>query len=359
MAHLNLRDDARGRESDDEDGWDTDWEHLSESTNEPTSVNTEGMVVSTPSVPFPGPSSFDKEAYKSKMQELHSTLHTTRSVENPYSEALPSSTPTRITTGESDPTSTASNGFGSQNPPEYRKDGHKPPGMYAVAAMVPVIVMAILGVLAFFYLRKRRRQKKSARAASEAQMREMKEGNQRVVSAHYAATPPSPPPAAQPQYPITPNTPPPPISPIAPQPVILGPIGSSSNAAYFTGIDTSDALSVNDRTALNDRTGLGDPFADGNSIQDEPPPPYRPSSLPPTSIAPSSRNSSLRHPPSSSTTNLIPRSQTTERSPFADPDDDDNVSEMSGPTSRRPRDVMSDVSDLSYQEEPGRARPPV
>jgi hypothetical protein len=165
----------------------------------------------------------------------------------------------------------------------------------------------------------------------------------------------------QPSYTAPPSHPPPPASPASPQPVILGPIAPTSNGTYYTGIDTSDIVSMNDRPE-NDRTGLGNPFADTSSLNEEPPPPYRPRSLAPsalsrdtsvrTSVAPLSRNTSLRAPPGHSQTNLIDHP---ERSPFADPDDD-AVSDVSGPTAGRHQDTLSIVSDLSYQEEPTNTR---
>lgn len=133
---------------------------------------------------------------------------------------------------------------------------------------------------------------------------------------------------------------------------------------------------------------IEDPFGDNSSLN-EPPPPYRPCSLPPPSFTterasgrwsgggpPSFTTNSLRSagPPSfSSGSSLIEREREREggggawmgsrahlieRSPFDDPDDgdgDDGVSELSGPTHGRvgdgSGDAMSAVSNLSYQRE--------
>ncbi|KAF2828181.1 hypothetical protein CC86DRAFT_369306 [Ophiobolus disseminans] len=138
----------------------------------------------------------------------------------------------------------------------------------------------------------------------------------------------------------------PPPNPSAPPPVILGPIPSGANGAYFTGIDTSDVVSMT--SASNLRHGPANHLSDNDSLA-EPPPPYRPRSVAPPSFTNSSRHSSFRAsvaPPTTSRTRLI------ERSPFEDPEDDDVVSELSGPTARLSEDAMSAVSDISYQNDP-------
>lgn len=118
---------------------------------------------------------------------------------------------------------------------------------------------------------------------------------------------------------------------------------------------------------------IEDPFGDNSSLS-EPPPPYRPCSLPPPSFVseggapPSFTTNSLRSagPPSfTSGSSLIEgmereggggpgmgsRAHLIERSPFDDPDD--GVSEISGPIhgGNGNGDSMSAVSDLSYQRE--------
>jgi hypothetical protein len=107
-------------------------------------------------------------------------------------------------------------------------------------------------------------------------------------------------------------------------------------------------------SANNLRPAPPDPFSDNHSLT-EPPPPYRPrSAAPPSFMTSSSRHSSIRTsaaPHATSQTHLI------ERSPFADPIDDD-ISELSGPTTGRNEDRMSAVSDLSYQNDPVASRPP-
>lgn len=257
------------------------------------------------------------------------------------------------------PSSTDTGSFGGNNPERWGQKGPSNHGvLYGAAVVVPVVVIAVIALLIFFLLRKRKREKKE-KALAQAQMQEMKARNQQpLVAAHYTSTspPPPPPPFIQSQYAVPPSHSPLQTSMISPPPVILGPITSGTNGAYFTGIDTSDIVS------MHERTGLGNPFADGNSLQEEPPPPYRPRSVAPSSIAPSSRNSSLRMPSAAhSQTNLIARHDQTVRSPFDDPDprDDDALSDVSVLASRRNEETLSVVSDLSYQNDHVQARPPV
>lgn len=261
----------------------------------------------------------------------------------PFPENGASTTPTPINSNGT-PSPSASNDAESfkKDPAGWKNKESNHTAVYAAAGIVPVVLI-IIGAVAFFYIRKRRRQAKNI-ATTQERVREMKMRNQPSVRPFMAPAP------IEPQYTAPPNDPPPPASPTTPQPVILGPISSGSNGAYFTGIDTSDSVSV------NSRTGLGDPFADGNSLQEEPPPPYRPTSLPPLS-----RDTSLRVPnaATSSQTHLIDANGQPIRSPFADPEDDDVVSEISGPTTRRNPDAMSDVSDMSYQADPIVTRPSV
>jgi len=119
--------------------------------------------------------------------------------------------------------------------------------------------------------------------------------------------------------------------------------------SYYTGIDTSDGISLAEA-----RSHVS--YADS---QDEPPPPYRPASVPPISRDNSMRVSNgiiLGH----NLRNPIREIQ----SPFDDPEEE--VSDLEGEgqsreqqsigsksTRQPPRDddVLSVVSDLSYQEE--------
>jgi len=135
-------------------------------------------------------------------------------------------------------------------------------------------------------------------------------------------------------------------------PVILS---TTMNNTYYTGIDTSDHISLTDQRSE----------ASSDTFGDEPPPPYRPRSVPPISRETSVRNSicrntsvrSNRNDPMSGS-NLIGgvRRSADVRSPFDDPEDsdDDNLSQISTLRNlpRHDTDRLSVVSDLSYQEEP-------
>ncbi|CAI9632698.1 unnamed protein product [Alternaria burnsii] len=207
--------------------------------------------------------------------------------------------------------------------------------MYAAAAVIPIVVLAIIGGVALVCLRKRKRRKAEAIAAQSV-AQEMKMQPQPNVRPYIAPPPPgSPPPPAISVSRSPPNHLLPPTSTSSAfQPIILGPIGSdSSNGAYLTGIDTSDMVSITSNT----HRPVDNPFSDNNSLT-EPPPPYRPHSAAPPSFTTNSRHSSLRV--GDSQTRLI------EGDPFGDPDDD-SISDLSGPT--QGRDGTSVVSDLSYQ----------
>ena len=286
---------------------------------------------------------------------LPSTITTSYSRSKVYSDqdglgSTPTPTPTPIQSELSPPKPTDDDSGLVQH--EANNSSNKTP-MYAAAGAVPVVVI-IIGFFIFFCLRKRRRQRQTA--AVNGHIEEMKM-QQKPVERPYIApiTPPSPPPqAALPQYsPSTPSSSHPPTASSS-QPVILGPIPSGNNGAYLTGMDTSDLVSMRSGGVSRQGTVVDrDPFADGRSLE-EAPPPYRPSSLPPVSVASTSRNSSIRiaAPP-----HMTSRTQLIDRSPFDDPSDDE-VSDISGPTLGRETDAMSDVSELSYQIDPVVGRSP-
>jgi hypothetical protein len=266
----------------------------------------------------------------------YSTSHAT-----PLQEGWPSvssSTPTFIVSyKEPSPSSTATDDIGSQHPEwawQNKQVNHAP--MYAAASIIPLVLLAAIGAVVFLCMRKRKRQRHDAVAAQIA-AHEMKKRPQTTAQAYMA------PPTLSMQYTAPHNDLPPTSTPSQLQPVILGPIPSGSNGAYLTGMDTSDMVSI---TSNNLRPV--DPFADNNSLA-EPPPPYRPHSVAPPSFTSTSRQSSVRTSapqPATSRTHLI------ERSPFEDPQEDDTVSELSGPTLGRHDDGISIVSDLSYQNDP-------
>ncbi|RAR11358.1 hypothetical protein DDE83_004613 [Stemphylium lycopersici] len=208
--------------------------------------------------------------------------------------------------------------------------------LYAAAAVVPIVLLVIIGVVTVVCLRRRRKRRVEAAVGTVAEEMKM-QPHQDVVQAYIAPLAPSPPVVSVSRaYTASPNHLPPTSTSSEFQPIILGPIGSSSNGAYLTGMDTSDMVSINSNSQ-----GLGNPFSDNSSLT-EPPPPYRPHSSAPPSFTTNSRHSSLRAP---ATPHII------ERSPFDDPDND-TVSEVSGPALGRDDDTVSMMSDMSYQREP-------
>jgi hypothetical protein len=230
--------------------------------------------------------------------------------------------------------------FGSYPPQQPAR--HHPP--IVAIAVAPIVLLIIIGALVFFCMRRHRKQKQAA--ATQAQ--EMKATNPTIMAYESSALP-----SERPLSRDALRTNLTPASLSAPQPVILGPI-SGSNSNYFTGIDTSDITSVRS----NERAGLGNPFADSNSVNEEPPPPYYANS-----IGPLSRDASLRvsqpPPPAWSQTALLNAEGQPVRSPFDDPTNGDAVSDISGPTLGHDGDNLSAVSDLSYQQDPVVGRPTV
>jgi hypothetical protein len=220
-------------------------------------------------------------------------------------------------------------------------------GMYAAAAVTPIVVLVIIAAIVFFCMRKRKRQRRETVEA--AQVEEMKMRSQTPPTARaYMASPLG----TTPQHTLSNNHLFPAPNSASMEPIILGPIPSGANGAYFTGIDTSDAVSM---SSTNNFRPPPNPFSDNESLS-EPPPPYRPRSVAPPSFTNSSRQSSIRAPippPATSQTHLV------ERSPFENPFDDDMISELSGPTAGRSEDAMSAVSHLSYQNDPVVNRPTI
>ncbi|KAH3994653.1 hypothetical protein HBI13_175700 [Parastagonospora nodorum] len=272
---------------------------------------------------------------------------------SPFPETISSSQPASLSslsatygatwpTGTQDPGNGGGNGGGTWSDPGNNGMAH--PGMYAAAAVTPIVVLVIIAATVFLCMRKRkrRRQLHEPTVSEKEQESKMRSQTPPVVQAYMAPSL-----GASPQYAHS-NHHLPPTNPATTQPIILGPIPSGSNGAYFTGIDTSDVVSM---TSTNNFRPPPNPFSDNESLS-EPPPPYRPRSIAPPSFSNSSRHSSFRapNPPeTSSQTHLIGRS------PFDDPDDD-AISELSGPTEGH-GEAMSAVSDLSYQNEPVLNRP--
>jgi hypothetical protein len=319
---------------------DDPWKSEKENQNWPPSVIHESSNNMFPSLSF-SPPDYSSTPSTSGSYPTPSSPPTGKHSVDTYTQPLVPTTTAQQSygSGGASPTSTGSAGVvnrpGSPTSAKSGDDSHSLTTIQLIAAvLLPLISLAILGVVLFFYLRRRRRQK------AQVQMRETKT----QTSGNYP----------RPHYVVPPVLSPPAGSLVAPQPVILGPIVSGSNGAYYTGIDTSDVVS------MHDTTGTNNPFVDQSDPHDEAPPPYRPRSI----AATISRNTSLRQTPPAalSETNLMAAHGQMPRSPFADPHDD-AISEFSEPTrrrfGRRNEDELSVVSDLSYQQEPVIVRPTV
>jgi hypothetical protein len=311
----------------------------------PVATPTSG-IYSKPSYPHrppisaPWPPSGGVPPYYSMMQSSNSPTWTTSVTLTPQPEGL-------------SPIRSSSSVAATDNPwwptdfpgplHEHRK-GLTTGGMYAAAAITPLVVLAGIAAIVFFCMRKRKRQRNETVAARNAEEMKKHPRSPMTTQAYMAPL------GASPPYTASNNHLLPPPNPALLQPVILGPIPSGANGAYFTGIDTSDAVSMSSTSNFRPPPN---PFSDHESLT-EPPPPYRPRSVAPPSFSNSSRQSSFRAtmpPPESSRTHLI------EHSPFEDPFDDDAVSDLSGPTAGQSEDAMSAVSDLSYQNGPVVNRP--
>jgi hypothetical protein len=254
-----------------------------------------------------------------------------------WETSLATTSSTTLTADEVSSPTANTDGYGNGHPnsQELRKELHGG-GMYAAAAITPIVALAFIGGLVFICLRKRKRQRV---AAAQLQVQEMK--TQPLDSVHpYMA-----PSLGPPHYSVSRNNVPLSFSTSPPQPVIIGPIPSGAHGAYFSGMDTSDVVS------LNSLRPPPDPFSDDNNLT-EPPPPYRPSSIAPPSLTASSRNSSIR---TSIPLHAISGTHIIEHSPFddlVDGDEDDAISELAEPMGERGEETMSAVSDLSYQQDP-------
>ncbi|PVH96893.1 hypothetical protein DM02DRAFT_102181 [Periconia macrospinosa] len=341
------------------------------STSQPASTMSFPTSAISPGPPGPGiPVSMPFSPWSSKFLQSKPTESTQwppkttlkTSTSTPTSNQAYSdlnSTPiTDASTASSTPPSSYSPGDSADHRPKWpKKQGDHTP-IYAAAGIISVVTVASIVLFLFFCMRKRKRQALAATVAG-AQMKERENARTNNVQAYMAVPPP--PLTREPSYTAPPRGSPPPLDvPRTPPPVILGPILGGPNSNYFTGIDTSDMVSVTSNeqhhsAGHDDRTGLSNPFADSNSLNEEPPPPYRPRSA----AFASSRGSSLRAssdsmaPISSSSSLSHGRGGTgTMRSPFDDShhvhEDSDSVSTISdhGPNYSIAR-RMSAVSDLS------------
>lgn len=249
---------------------------------------------------------------------------------------------------------TSSSLSGSGFEPQENQEHHGPPFpvILAMSIIIPTIII-VLSLCAFYFLCVRRKRKSHLDQEVPAMVAarrvpEMKDtgvgGGPAMMSTRAVA------PASTSGAGVSPLTSPATTSSAGTgtPPVILS---TTMNDAYYTGIDTSDHISLTDQRSE----------ASADTFGEEPPPPYRPRSVPPISRETSVRTSmcrdlsvrSSRHDPMSGT-NLMRRSVDV-RSPFDDPEDsdDDNLSQISTIRSlpRQDTDRLSVVSDMSYQEE--------
>jgi hypothetical protein len=258
-------------------------------------------------------------------------------------------TPGSTTAAGSSNTNGAYGGGYGQYPQGDNHDG-MPHYLMAASVIIPLIILGFI-IAAIVTIVKHKRKQRRLRAAAAPEMKDLNRSRPQVESAYIR------PPSSEPPSSATTAAPAPSLPPTnrESQPVILS---STMDGAYFTGIDTADHISLADVRSQTSQ----DPFDHG----DEPPPPYRPRSVPPisreTSVRTAYRNSVSRNPSQRTYRNdpLVSnglmgpmRMSQDVRSPFDDPDED-AISEISTirevPT--RQGDQLSVVSDLSYQEEP-------
>ncbi|KAK0660689.1 hypothetical protein DIS24_g3161 [Lasiodiplodia hormozganensis] len=258
-----------------------------------------------------------------------------------YGQAAPSPGPTGF---DSNGGVTVSSGSTSA---EQDHDSGPPLGLILAGVIIPVLVISLLAFTAFVVMRRRRQKRDAERAmaADEMKFRHSDDSQQPP----FVQQPPvqEPPAIREPSPQDSPRA----VTPVpAPPPVIVSAMNPANNSSYFTGIDTSEALSVRTNSVRSGQRPAG--FMLDGEFHEEPPPPYRPRSVPPISRGSSMRTNYRADYASSQPLHDHARVV----NPFADPSDDDNVSIMSGPPmnpfAREADDHLSVVSDMSYQHEP-------
>jgi hypothetical protein len=247
----------------------------------------------------------------------------------------------------------------SGSPHDHPQNGNQHHGMSpaimgAAGALATIAMLFLVGGLCLFMCRKGRK-----RGATARQQNRMTPGPEMAVKTvrtgaavdtrAYIRPPSSEPPPTL----LSPSSNSTPSSVQQPEAPVL--LSNVIDRSYYTGMDTSDRFSVVEPSHQRESEGYA------SSIT-EPPPPYRPRSIPSFSRESSMRASgSVSGRPPSYGGKLTVRSQREQpiRSPFEDPDPDDQEAPVSPATaepsnaSMRTRDLeeMSDVSEISYQHE--------
>jgi hypothetical protein len=275
------------------------------------SATTLSTSVTTTATYSPGPSIFS---------QITSVVSTTTVF--PQAQITPASTHTHHNIG------------GNQYPPQQQQQniggnvGGLSGGVLAAAGVIAtLIVVLLLAACCCVIFRKRRRRSPSAPAIMQPMIKTP--GPKPVARAHVRNQEPAA--AASLTSPSTTSAP---STNTNTQHVLLT---TTMDQSYYTGIDTSDAISLAERQPQP-----------ATAMSDEPPPPYRPRSVPPVS-----RGNSL------CVTDGLAGYQPGQnmRSPFDDPvDEDDGLSDLGNYCGGRDVDRLSAVSDLSYQEEPTAVR---
>lgn len=248
---------------------------------------------------------------------------------------------------------------------DHHNPGGLPPWLLVACIAIPIIIIGVSAAALFLIIRARRRQREAAAAMPE--MKDLTLARPRDERAYIRPPSSEPPPtiAVAISTPSdsearSPTTAAPPTQRQS-QPVILS---TTMDQAYYTGLDTADHISLSDA-----RSQTSQDLYDG----DEPPPPYRPRSVPPIS-----RDASVRTSHTQRTSSIARRNHANEqasqhlmsgirrshdlRSPFEDPEDEDDAASAVSEVTIRPQrhapqhDRLSVVSDLSYQDEPVVAR---
>lgn len=258
-------------------------------------------------------------------------------------------TPTVTPFAEQSGSPTSYHSHHTDDPPPQNLNGSGPhhslsSGIMAAAGVIATIIfiLALLGLCVFLLRRHRKAKAKAQAQVADANGQQMLQslGASNVVDqrAHLKASGPAPLPIIMTSTSSSAASSQQSVPQVAP-PIILS---TTMDHSYFTGIET-------------DHISLADNRSTRTADTDEPPPPYRPRSVPPISRESSVHISNGQLPnymPSNPV--ILSRTEESIHNPFDDDDDDDAISEIEDGTTlaSRNNDHLSIVSDLSYQQEP-------